>query len=84
MSAAAIIAIAVGVVVILAALSFVTLARKSDVRGAGALSGETRRRDRSAPGGAPRRGRRRDCPHGARSRGAGRDRPLRNHPRAGP
>ena len=48
MSAAAIIAIAVGVVVILAALSFVTLARKSDVRGAGALSGETRRRDRSA------------------------------------
>ena len=48
MSAAAIIAIAVGVVVILAALTFVTLARKSDVRGAGALSGETRRRDRSA------------------------------------
>ena len=48
MSAAAIIAIAIGVVVILAALSFVTLARKSDVRGAGALSGETRRRDRSA------------------------------------
>ena len=48
MSAAAIIAIAIGVVVILAAISFVTLARKSDVRGAGALSGETRRRDRSA------------------------------------
>jgi cytochrome b6-f complex iron-sulfur subunit len=47
MSSAAIIAIAVGVVLILAALSFVTLARKSDVRGAGALSGETRRRDRS-------------------------------------
>jgi cytochrome b6-f complex iron-sulfur subunit len=47
MSSAAIIAIAVGVVVILAALTFVTLARKSDVRGAGALSGETRRRDRS-------------------------------------
>ena len=42
MSAAAIIAIAIGVVVILAAISFVTLARKSDVRGAGALSGETR------------------------------------------
>ena len=72
MSAAAIIAIAVGVVVILAALSFVTLARKSDVRGAGALSGETRRRDRTRPRGAPRRGRRRDCPHGAaRSRPQG-------------
>ena len=48
MSAAAIIAIAIGVLVILAALSFVTLARKSDVRGAGALSSETRRRDRTA------------------------------------
>jgi cytochrome b6-f complex iron-sulfur subunit len=48
MSSAAIIAIAVGVVVILAALSFVTLARRSDVRGAGALSGETVKRDRAA------------------------------------
>ncbi|MET0144979.1 MAG: Rieske 2Fe-2S domain-containing protein [Ilumatobacteraceae bacterium] len=48
MSAAAIIAIAIGVVVVLAALTFVTLARRSDVRGAGALSGETRRRDRDA------------------------------------
>lgn len=45
MSAAAIIAIAIAVVVVLAALSFVTLARRSDVRGAGALSNETRRRD---------------------------------------
>jgi cytochrome b6-f complex iron-sulfur subunit len=34
--------------VILAALSFVTLARRSDVRGAGALSGETVKRDRAA------------------------------------
>jgi cytochrome b6-f complex iron-sulfur subunit len=48
MSTAAIIAIAVGVVVVLAALTFVTLARRSDVRGAGALSSETRRRDRTA------------------------------------
>ena len=48
MSAAAVIAIAIGIVVILAALTFVTLARKSDVRGAGALSTETRRRDRAA------------------------------------
>ncbi len=48
MSAAAIIAIAIGVVVVLGAIAFVTLARKSDVRGAGALSGETRRRDRDA------------------------------------
>ena len=45
MSAAAIIAIAIAAVVILAALAFVTLARRSDVRGAGALSAETRRRD---------------------------------------
>ena len=48
MSTAAIIAIAIGVVVVLGALSFVTLARRSDVRGAGALSGETRKRDRAA------------------------------------
>jgi cytochrome b6-f complex iron-sulfur subunit len=45
MSAAVIIAIAIAAVVILAALAFVTLARRSDVRGAGALSAETRRRD---------------------------------------
>ena len=48
MSAGAVIAIAVGVAVVLGALAFLTLARRSDVRGAGALSGETRRRDRSA------------------------------------
>ena len=45
MSAAAIIAIAVAAVVVLGAIAVVTLARKTDVRGAGALSGETRRRD---------------------------------------
>jgi cytochrome b6-f complex iron-sulfur subunit len=48
MSAAAVIAIAVGVVLVLGALAFVTMARRSDVQGAGALSGETRRRDRAA------------------------------------
>jgi len=48
MSAGAVIAIAIGVAVVLGALAFLTLARRSDVRGAGALSGETRRRDRSA------------------------------------
>jgi cytochrome b6-f complex iron-sulfur subunit len=48
MSTAAIIAIAIGVVVVLGAISFFTLARRSDVRGAGALSGETVQRDRSA------------------------------------
>ena len=48
MSTAAVIAIAVGVVVVLGAISFFTLARRSDVRGAGALSGETVQRDRSA------------------------------------
>ena len=41
MSTAAVIAIAIGVVVVLGAVSFFTLARRSDVRGAGALSGET-------------------------------------------
>jgi cytochrome b6-f complex iron-sulfur subunit len=45
MSNAVVIALVVGVVVVLAAVSFFTLARRSDVRGAGALSGETRNRD---------------------------------------
>ena len=48
MSSAAIIAIAIGVAVVLAAIVFVTTARRSDVRGAGALSNETRRRDETA------------------------------------
>ena len=43
-----VIAIVIAVVVVLAAISFLTLARRSDVRGAGALSSETRRRDRDA------------------------------------
>ncbi len=47
MSTAAIIAIAIGVVVVLGAIAFFTLARRSDVRGAGALSGETVQRDTS-------------------------------------
>jgi cytochrome b6-f complex iron-sulfur subunit len=47
MSTAAVIAIAVGVVLVLAAISFFTLARRSDVRGAGALSGETLSRDKA-------------------------------------
>src|SRR3954452_7865917 len=48
MSTAAIITIAVVVVVVLGAIAFVTAARRSDVRGAGALSRETRKRDRDA------------------------------------
>jgi cytochrome b6-f complex iron-sulfur subunit len=48
MSSAAVIAIIVGVVVVLGAIGFLTVARRSDVRGAGALSRETRRRDRDA------------------------------------
>jgi cytochrome b6-f complex iron-sulfur subunit len=48
MSNAAIIAIAIAVAVVLAAIVFVTTARRSDVRGAGALSSETRRRDEAA------------------------------------
>jgi cytochrome b6-f complex iron-sulfur subunit len=47
MSTAAVIAIAVGAVVVLGAVAFFTLARRSDVRGAGALSGETLQRDRA-------------------------------------
>jgi cytochrome b6-f complex iron-sulfur subunit len=43
-----VIAIVIAVVVVLAAISLLTLARRSDVRGAGALSSETRRRDRDA------------------------------------
>lgn len=46
MNTAAVIAIAVGVVIVLAAIAFFTLARRSDVRGAGALSGETVQSDR--------------------------------------
>jgi cytochrome b6-f complex iron-sulfur subunit len=48
MSTAAVISIAIGAVVILAAIALFTLARRSDVRGAGALSGETVQRDRAA------------------------------------
>ncbi|MEO5898552.1 MAG: Rieske 2Fe-2S domain-containing protein, partial [Ilumatobacteraceae bacterium] len=48
MSSAAIISIAVAAIVVLAAIAFLTAARRSDVRGAGALSRETRKRDRDA------------------------------------
>jgi cytochrome b6-f complex iron-sulfur subunit len=48
MSTAAVIALAIGFVVILGAISFATLARKSDVRGAGALSGESVKRDKAS------------------------------------
>ncbi len=47
MSTAAVIALALGVVVVLGAISFFTLARRSDVRGAGALSSEAVKRDQS-------------------------------------
>ncbi|MEI7546696.1 MAG: Rieske 2Fe-2S domain-containing protein [Actinomycetota bacterium] len=48
MSSSAIIAIAVAAIVLLAAVVLLAAARKSDVRGAGALSRETRRRDRDS------------------------------------
>jgi len=48
MSNSAVIAIAIGAVVVLAAIAFVFTARRSDVRGAGALSAETRKRDDAA------------------------------------
>jgi cytochrome b6-f complex iron-sulfur subunit len=48
MNTAAVIAIAIGAVVVLGAIAFFTHARRTDVRGAGALSGETVHRDRNA------------------------------------
>ncbi len=48
MNTTAVIFIIVGVVVALGALVFFSFARRDDVRGAGALSGETRDRDRAA------------------------------------
>jgi cytochrome b6-f complex iron-sulfur subunit len=48
MNAAAIIGIVIAAVVVLGAIGFVVTAKRSDVRGAGALSRETRRRDRDA------------------------------------
>lgn len=49
MSSTATIAIAVAVIVVLAGVVLVTSARRSDVRGAGALSRETMKRDKSRP-----------------------------------
>ena len=48
MNAATVIGIVIAAVVVLAAVGFVATAKRSDVRGAGALSRETRRRDRDA------------------------------------
>ncbi len=48
MNATVVIVIAIAAAVVLGALAFMTLARRSDVRGAGALSAETVRRDRAA------------------------------------
>lgn len=48
MSAAVVIIIVVAVMVVLGATLFLTAAKRSDVRGAGAMSKETRRRDRDA------------------------------------
>src|SRR5262249_23773525 len=48
MSTGAIIGIVVAVVVVLGAIVFLTAARRTDVRGAGALSRETRKRDKDA------------------------------------
>jgi cytochrome b6-f complex iron-sulfur subunit len=46
MNAAAVIVLVIAVIVVLGAIAFITASRRSDVRGAGALSRETRRRDR--------------------------------------
>jgi cytochrome b6-f complex iron-sulfur subunit len=53
MSSNAVIVIAVVAVVVLGVVAFLTLARRSDVRGAGALSAETVRRDRAARASRP-------------------------------
>ncbi len=50
MNPTTVIVIALAVVMVLGAVGFSTLARRNDVRGAGALSGETVRRDTSARG----------------------------------
>jgi len=57
MSSSVIIIIAVVVIVVLAGVVLLTGARRSDVRGAGALSRETRRRDRDAEIDLPAAGR---------------------------
>ena len=62
MNTTAAIVIGVAVVVVLGALAFVTLARRSDVRGAGALSNETLRRDADARAAAPASPRRSPAP----------------------
>ena len=75
MSSTAVIAIVIAAVVVLAAVAFVTAARRGDVRrGAGSLSRETRRRDRST---APAAGRRRRRRHRPRGRAGGRGRARR-------
>ena len=79
MSSTAVIAIVIAAVVVLAAIAFVTAARRGDVRrGAGSLSRETRRKDRST---ARRRSeeRRRHRPGGR----AGGGRRAFHRPRAG-
>lgn len=53
MNTTAAIVIGIAVAVVLGALAFMTLARRSDVRGAGALSQETVRRDAKARAAAP-------------------------------
>ena len=57
MSTPLIIAIAIAAIVVLGGLVFVTAARKSEVRGAGALSRETKKRDRGAVAAATPTGR---------------------------
>lgn len=53
MSATTVVAIAIVAVVVLAGAAFATLARRNDVRGAGALSDETVARDRAARAAQP-------------------------------
>jgi cytochrome b6-f complex iron-sulfur subunit len=57
MSTSLIIALAIVAIVVLGGLVFVTAARKSEVRGAGALSRETKKRDRGAAASAGASGR---------------------------
>ncbi len=68
MNQAAAIGIVVAVVVVLGAVVFLTAARRTDVRGAGALSRETRKRDRDADIDLPAAPRGREVERAAASR----------------
>ena len=84
MSTAAIIAIVIGIAVVLAMVVFVTTARRTDVRGAGALPGETRKRDDAARRARRRPSRPRRRPRRRRAAAEPGTAPARRRRRAAP